>query len=162
MASTHFYYGSPPPETNRPLRLGVTALIVRPSDGALLLDRRSDNGQWSVLGGALDPEEVPELALAREVREETGLTVVAHRLFGIQAHPTNIVAYPDGTVVRMLALVYVVSVAEPADPRMSKESVELRFLSRAEVRDLLISPSLTAPSRPILHQYLSGAMHYVG
>jgi 8-oxo-dGTP pyrophosphatase MutT (NUDIX family) len=41
----------------------------------LLLTKRSDNGQWCLPGGGIDPGERPAEAAEREVLEETGLTV---------------------------------------------------------------------------------------
>ena len=52
------------------------ALVTR--DGRLLLVRRAHDpwrGLWDVPGGFCGPEEHPEAAAAREVREETGLTI---------------------------------------------------------------------------------------
>lgn len=69
--------------------LGVAAKgIVRRSDGAILLIRRSpssktDPGVWDLPGGKMDYGERLVDALVREVREETGLTVVDPRAFNI-------------------------------------------------------------------------------
>ena len=61
--------------------LGVAAKgVVRRDDGSILLIRRSpgsklDPGCWELPGGKMDPGERLVDALAREVREETGLEV---------------------------------------------------------------------------------------
>ncbi len=62
-------------------RLGVGACIIR--DGKLLLFRRlraPDKGCWSIPGGKVDFLEPVEVALRREVVEETGLTLGDLRL----------------------------------------------------------------------------------
>jgi 8-oxo-dGTP diphosphatase len=56
----------------------VAALLV--SDGQVLLCRRRDDrpwypGAWDLPGGHLEPDETPLDALARECREELGITV---------------------------------------------------------------------------------------
>jgi mutator protein MutT len=57
-------------------KVAVVALIPRQND-ILLIRRRFGHarGRWALPGGFLDPGEMPEDALRREVREEVGLTV---------------------------------------------------------------------------------------
>ncbi len=57
--------------------------IVRNGDGEVLLARRCGGGEWVLPGGSVEEDETPWEAAAREVREETGLEVVAHRLVGV-------------------------------------------------------------------------------
>jgi 8-oxo-dGTP pyrophosphatase MutT (NUDIX family)/predicted nucleotidyltransferase len=149
---TRFYYRDPTaPETNKPFRLGVLALIER--NGSLLLERRADAPLWSLIGGDLQDGETLTAALVREVREETGLTVSGYELFGTFSDPTRIVSYPDGNVVRSVAFVYSVSVVSISGLRASPESEELRFFPRSE----LLALDLPATQRPVLERLLSDA-----
>jgi 8-oxo-dGTP pyrophosphatase MutT (NUDIX family) len=60
---------------------------VPQSSAALILTRRAGGlknhaGQWALPGGAIDPGESPVQAAFRELGEEVGLTLPAHRLLG--------------------------------------------------------------------------------
>lgn len=64
--------------------IAVGAVVVK--DGSLLMVRRKNDpgkGLWSVPGGRLEPGEYIVDAVAREVKEETGLEVEVKGLLGI-------------------------------------------------------------------------------
>ncbi|WP_156754687.1 NUDIX hydrolase [Actinokineospora pegani] len=66
-------------------RIRCVGALVRDAGGRLLLVRRAHDpgrGQWSLPGGKVEPGESDPRALAREVREETGLEVVVGALIG--------------------------------------------------------------------------------
>lgn len=85
------------------IRLGCTAAIFD-EGGRVLLTKRTDNGQWCLPGGAVDPGESVAEACAREVVEETGLSVRVKRLVGVYSHPDQLTVYPDGNKVQVVAL----------------------------------------------------------
>jgi ADP-ribose pyrophosphatase YjhB (NUDIX family) len=144
------YYRDPEaPLPNQPRRIGVVAFVVR--DGSLLLERRADFGTWGVPGGGLDEDESVEQGIAREVLEETGLEVVSTGLFGVFSDPSRIIEYGDGNVYRLVTIAFVVSVA-PGEPRISDESLELRFVPFARVRELEIG----AAHVPLVEAFLGG------
>jgi 8-oxo-dGTP pyrophosphatase MutT (NUDIX family) len=150
MATARFFYKDPDaPSPNRPISVGVLALIERA--GALLMDRRSDCGRWGLPGGAVAPDEALEAALVREVREETGLTVTDCELFCISADPSRIASYPDGNVVRIVTFAFTARVENFSKFRASEESEELTFLRRDELR----WTDVIETARPIVERYLS-------
>lgn len=60
---------------------GKAALAVVEKDGLLLaVTREHDRSDWTLPGGKLEPDEDWLIALVREVREETGVTVVSAEL----------------------------------------------------------------------------------
>jgi len=57
--------------------------VIRDDQGRLLLIQRGHEpalGRWSLPGGRLEPGETSAQAVVREVREETGLIIVAGNL----------------------------------------------------------------------------------
>ncbi|MFI6299735.1 NUDIX hydrolase [Nonomuraea sp. NPDC050790] len=75
-----------------PVRTRVSAYAIVTSGGRILLTRLSDSspifqpGAWHLPGGGIDPGEQPEQALARELREETGLDLTGSRLVGARTY----------------------------------------------------------------------------
>ena len=65
-----------PPPAPKPILL-VVACALLDSEGRILLAQRPEGksmaGLWEFPGGKLDPDETPEVALIRELREELGI-----------------------------------------------------------------------------------------
>src|SRR3954447_11594882 len=57
--------------------------VVVDEAGRVLVVQRRDNGRWEPPGGILERDETLEEGVAREVAEETGLTVEVERLTGV-------------------------------------------------------------------------------
>ncbi|WP_055585095.1 NUDIX hydrolase [Peterkaempfera griseoplana] len=78
----------------RPLWLcGVTAVVLD-DQGRVLLGRRADTGNWSVISGILDPGEEPADGAVRECWEETGVEVVPERITSVTV--SRMLEYPNG------------------------------------------------------------------
>ncbi|GAA4992562.1 NUDIX domain-containing protein [Kitasatospora paranensis] len=88
----------------RPLWLSGVAAVVVDDRGRVLLGRRSDNGRWALIGGILDPGEQPAEGLAREVMEETGVTVVPELLTSVSV--SSLLHYPNGDRAQYLDLTF--------------------------------------------------------
>ena len=87
------------------LNPGVAALI-RDEEGRILLQRRSDDGSWSLPAGAVDPGESPAQAVVREVWEETGLKVVPVGLAGVFSGEGFLHVYPNGDRIDVFSVVF--------------------------------------------------------
>ena len=88
------------------MRLGCSAIIFNADRQAVLLTRRSDNGEWCLPGGMIDPGETVSKACVREVFEETGLQVQVDRLVGVYSDPNRITVYPDGNKAFVIVLAF--------------------------------------------------------
>lgn len=112
------------------------ALGVRPSVSAvilqerrLLLQKRSDGGQWGLPGGSVEVGESVLQALSREVREETGLLIQPSRLIGVYSDPSlQVVRYPSGHVWQYVNLCFECGI-QGGQLATSEETLELRFFS---------------------------------
>ncbi len=116
------------------LRLGCSAVIFN-ADKKVLLTRRSDNGQWCLPGGAMEPGESVAEACVREVWEETGLHVDVLRLIGIYSDPNRIIVYPDGNKVHIVALSFEAKVTG-GELGLSNETTEFGYFSFEEATQM--------------------------
>ena len=78
-----------------PLPLPSVTAVVFDDRGRVLLNQRSDDRQWSLLAGVLDPGEQPAAGAIREVREETAVDIVVERIVGVEALPLRTLANGD-------------------------------------------------------------------
>ncbi|MBT2382885.1 NUDIX domain-containing protein [Streptomyces sp. ISL-11] len=82
---------------------GVSAIVLDET-GRVLLGRRADTGEWSIIGGIPDPGEQPGTAIVREVYEETAVRCVAERVLLVQALMP--VTYPNGDVCQYMDICF--------------------------------------------------------
>ena len=139
MSIVTFYRGHPnPPRTTMPAHLGANAIIT--CQGKLLLERRRDSDTWGLVGGGVKKTETELQAIVREVREELGLRVPAERFrkLAVYGEPGRIAAYRDGSIWRMVIVVFGLDFPEMPEMRISSESKELRFFTKEELRDIEI------------------------
>ena len=126
------------PRTTQPAHLGANAILTW--DGKLLLERRRDSDTWGLIGGGCKKKETGRDAIARESWEELGVRIPkeAFQKLAVYDNPGRIAAYRDGSIWRMVIVVYGYDfVSEPA-LRISSESKELRFFTREEIANIEI------------------------
>ncbi len=64
-------------------KVGVRGVVFDAYDRVLLVRERLDDDRWTLPGGWVDVNEPPSTAVCREVQEETGFEVRAHRLLAV-------------------------------------------------------------------------------
>ena len=105
--------------------MAVAAMgIVYSEEKGLLLEKRTDTGEWCTPGGAIELRESLEDALKREVKEETNLDIANPKLFDIKANVHMI--YPNKEEVYYTDVVYEIN-DFGGKLKPDKESSELAF-----------------------------------
>ncbi len=127
------------PRTTMPAHLGANAILT--CRGRLLLERRRDSNTWGLVGGGCKKYENGRDAIAREVREELGLRIPkeAFTKLAVYDNPGRIAAYRDGSVWRMVIVVYGYDFDREPEMKISAESRELRFFTRQALSDVEIA-----------------------
>ena len=113
------------------------AVIFDTTREKVLLTRRSDNGQWCLPGGSMDPGESAPECCAREVLEETGLVISVGRLIGVYSTPHRITEYADGNQKQALDLVFE-AVRTSGELGICDETTEAGYFSPEQMRSMEI------------------------
>ena len=139
MAIVTFYRDHPnPPKTTMPARLGANAIIT--CNGKLLLEKRRDSDVWGLVGGGVKKTETEVQAMAREVYEELGIRIPQDRFQKLKVYgePGRIAAYRDGSVWRMVIVVFGLDLEEEPEMIISHESKDLHFFTKEELKEIEI------------------------
>lgn len=139
MARTDHYNDPNAPEATR-IVVAVTAFVQDEQD-RLLMIRRTDNGLYSIPGGAQDVGETIGRTVVREVEEETGLDVEPVDVIGVYSDPAHVVAYTDGEVRQEFSICFRARLLG-GELRTSDESSEVHWVTRDDLAALTIHPSI--------------------
>ncbi len=137
MAIVKFYRGDPnAPKTTMPAHLGANGVIT--CKGRILLEKRRDSDTWGLIGGGVKKYETEQQAMIREIYEELGLRIPKERLqkLGVYGEPGRIAAYRDGSIWRMVIVVFGLELEEEPPITLSAESRGFGFFTKEEARKL--------------------------
>ena len=141
MSIVTFYNCDPKdaPKTTMPAHLGANAIFTY--NGKLLLEKRRDSDIWGLVGGGCKKYEPGRDAIAREAYEELGVRIpkMQFQKLAVYDNPGRIAAYRDGSIWRMVIVVYGYDFPEEPVLRISSESKELRFFTKEEIADIEIA-----------------------
>lgn len=118
-----------------PTWIPIVALALRGADGRWLMHRRPPEkhhgGLWEFPGGKVEPGELPDAALEREIREELGIGLDRERLEPV----TFAQAAPHGTAPGIVILLYAARHWTGGDPR-ALEGGEVAWLTPEQIAPL--------------------------
>ena len=141
MAIVTFYNCDPKdaPKTTMPARLGANAILTW--NGKLLLEKRRDSDIWGLIGGGCKKTETGRQAIAREAWEELGVQISKDKFekLAVYDNPGRIAAFKDGSIWRMVIVVYGYEFSEEPTLRISAESKDLRFFTKEELTNIEIA-----------------------
>ena len=122
---------------NAPLIVPGVCIVLKNEKGQILLQKRSDSGEWGTIGGAMELGESFEETAHRELMEETGLKVEKMEMKALLAGKELFHEYPNGDQVHNVICVFEVSewVGEPVIN--DDESLGLDFFSFSEAEKIL-------------------------
>ncbi|PGT77412.1 NUDIX hydrolase [Priestia megaterium] len=109
----------------------VSAVIFHKEKG-ILLQERMDNGKWSLPGGTIEPGETVEIAIKREVKEETGFDIEIQKLLGVYSDPNHVIAYADGEVRQQFSICFLGEIKD-GSLAISHESKRVEFVPISEL-----------------------------
>ena len=141
MAIVTFYNCDPKdaPKTTMPAHLGANAILTW--EGKLLLEKRRDSDIWGMPGGGCKKWETGREAIAREIYEELGIRIPKDAFCKLKVYdnPGRIAAFRDGSIWRMVIVMYGYEFKEEPRMRISAESKDLRFFTKEEIADIEIA-----------------------
>jgi 8-oxo-dGTP diphosphatase len=103
------------------------AAIVADRRGRVLSIRRRDNGRWETPGGVLELSEEIQDGVAREVYEETGVTIEPIRLTGVYKNVEH-------AIVMLVFLARQVA----GNPQSTEEAAEAAWLTLEDVQERML------------------------
>ena len=117
-------------------------VLIEDEEGRVLLQKRSDTGEWCIPGGSMEPIETFKETAIREVREEVGIEVNDLKLFGIYSGEKREIHYPNKDVVYSLSVIFTTKKYSGEISDEDSEVLEHRFLKG--MKSLLICSRATA------------------
>ncbi len=130
------------------------AIIVQ--NGKILMQRRSDNNRWGLIGGLMELHETYEETALREIYEETKLHVRLTSFLGI-FHNHDMV-WSNGDRAHTIGAYFTAEILA-GYPQTDEESLELRFFAPEDLPDLFaqdhreaVQAYLTGIRYPLLHE----------
>ena len=141
MSVVKFYRGDPKnaPKTTMGAHLGANGILTW--DGKILLEKRRDSDIWGLIGGGCKKTETGRQAIAREAWEELGVRISRDKFekLAVYDNPGRIAAFKDGSIWRMVIVVYGYDFPEEPTLRISAESKDLRFFAKEELQNIEIA-----------------------
>lgn len=104
--------------------LPSVAAFVQNNDSKILLVKRGvapSRGKWALPTGFIEQNETPEIAVVRELKEETNIDGITHKLIGVYVEKTRLYG-------NVILIGYKLSILK-GKPKPGDDAVEAKFFS---------------------------------
>lgn len=142
---------------NEKVIMVVSGAFVFDKENRVLMQKRSDNGQWGFPGGFMDFGESVQDTAKREVFEETGLILEELELFGIYSGPQYDKTFSNGDQVSLVLISFICNRYSGALIKSNEESLQNKFYSLKELpqnifteHQMLVNDLLSKKQLPII------------
>lgn len=118
-----------------PLMVISCGIIIENSKGEILLQKRRDNGLWSLIGGSMEIGEKFIETIKREAFEEAGIKINELSLFGIYSGEDRIITYPNGDICCGTGIIFKTTAYSGEIQNNTEEALEHRFFDKTNLPD---------------------------
>lgn len=115
----------------------IAGAFVFDANNRLLLQQRSDTGEWGLPGGFMELGENVQATARREVFEETGLQLKELELFGIYSGPKYDKTFKNGDQVALVQILFTCRNFEGELVGRNEESLNNKFHRLTELPENL-------------------------
>jgi ADP-ribose pyrophosphatase YjhB (NUDIX family) len=142
---------------NEKVIMVVAGAFVFDEENRVLMQKRSDNGQWGFPGGFMDLGESVQDTARREVYEETGLNLEELELFGIYSGQQYDKTFSNGDQVSLVLISFICKQYSGELVKSNEESIQNKFYSLKDLPEdiftehkMLIDDLLSKKQLPII------------
>ena len=133
------YYDDPAAPPANSVKPSAAAFVMH--DSKVLLTQRTDNGNWTMPGGAMDPGESLSTTAVRETLEETGISVKLVGVLGIYSDPRHVIHYTSNDEVRQEFTIVYRGEYLSGEPTTSSETTHVEWVPVDRVDQLQMDRS---------------------
>jgi 8-oxo-dGTP pyrophosphatase MutT (NUDIX family) len=135
------------------LQIPGVAAVIHDEAGKVLLQQNTVDYTWSLPAGSIEPGETPAQAIAREVWEETSLTVKPVKILGVFGGKNFRYTYGNGDRVEYLVVLFKCEVIGETKKMVGRdgETANLQYFELEEMPKL----SMPYPAKLMTAQEIS-------
>lgn len=128
---------------NEKVIMVVAGAFVFDRKKRLLLQQRTDNGEWGLPGGFMELGETVQDTARREVYEETGLRLGKLDLFGIYSGSNYDKTFSNGDQTSLVQIIFTCNQFEGVLVEQNEESIKNEFFPLKKLPDPIFTDHRT-------------------